>query len=386
MSRGIHCPSWKSAADAYTADKSHLLLTALPTSIDYGGPGRGTTLRKNLADRELVKMTTSANFNLPDEVAQTQKARLTEWTWEGATVVELTGTVADLFPKVPVFSRHPFRIGSEENRFKDEIRREPLTISEEPVPVATVSKTYSLIQHRDVLTSVFRALKMIHIDISGVVSSLLLSEYGERMQWSCPIPNVDFNPGDGHPVVLRINCLNSVDTTTVLEITFSWYRLVCGNGMMFGLGDSQLRRRHIQSLDPEDIAAHLKEQLDQRPEEQKLYARWHGEAIEPRSLIGWIDEKVAKEWGPHAAARVWNIISEGFDGEVEQVRDTKPHKLPITSAAIVPGACAPVRNLFHVSQALSWIAGTRRTIPERLEYVKAIPRLMEALNERRRSI
>jgi hypothetical protein len=40
-----------------------------------------------------------------------------------------------------------------------------------------------------------------------------------------------------------------------------------------------------------------------------------------------------------------------------------------------------VHNLFHVSQALSWIAGTRNTIPERLEYVKAIPQLMEALTE-----
>jgi hypothetical protein len=57
---------------------------------------------------------------------------------------------------------------------------------------------------------------MIHIDISGTASSLLLSEYGERMQWSCPIPGMDFDPGDGHPIVLRINCLNSVDTSTVL--------------------------------------------------------------------------------------------------------------------------------------------------------------------------
>jgi hypothetical protein len=45
------------------------------------------------------------------------------------------------------------------------------------------------------------------------------------------------------------------------------------------------------------------------------------------------------------------------------------------------GACAPARNLFHVSQALSWIAGTRNTMPERLEYVKAIPRLMEPFTE-----
>jgi hypothetical protein len=326
-------------------------------------------------------MITSYNYRRLDESALSQQSRLTHWTWEGSTVTERIGKVAELFPQIPVFSRHPFRVGSEENRFKDEIRREPLKITEEPLPVATVSKTYSLVQHRDLLASVFRALKMIDVDISGVESSLLLSEYGERMQWSCPIPNIDFDPGDGYPIVLRINCLNSVDTSTVLEITFSWYRLVCSNGMMFGLKDSRLRRRHIQSLDPEDIAAYLKEQLDQQPEEQKMYARWRETEVETSTLIGWIDEKVSKEWGPHAAARVWNIISQGIDGEVEQVRHLKPHQLPITGKNAVPGACAPVRNLFHVSQALSWIAGTRQTIPERLEYVKAIPRLMEPLSE-----
>jgi hypothetical protein len=249
------------------------------------------------------------------------------------------------------------------------------------MPVATVSKTYSLIQHRDVLASVFRALKMIHIDISGVESSLLLSEYGERMHWSCAIPNMDFDPGDGHALVLRINSLNSVDTSTVLEITFSWYRLICSNGMMFGLKDSQLRRRHIQSLDPEDIAGYLKEQLDQLPKEKSLYATWFKTTVEPPGLVGWIEEEVAKKWGPQAAARVWNIINTGFDGEVEQVRNLKPHQIPITSRNAVPGACAPVRNLFHVSQALSWIAGTRNTIPERLEYVKTIPQLMAPLTK-----
>ena len=326
-------------------------------------------------------MTTPDNYFGPDETAQPQQAYLTNWTWEGATVIELTGKVAELFPHVPVFSRHPFRVGSEENRFKDEIRREPLRITDEPLPIATVSKTYSLIQHRDVLASVFRALKMIRIDISSVESSLLLSEYGERMHWSCAIPDMDFNPGDGYPLVLRINCLNSVDTSTVLEIAFSWFRLVCSNGMMFGLKDSRLRRRHIQSLDPEDIAAYLKEQLDQIPQEKSMYAIWLQSVVDAQSLIDWIDETVAKEWGPYAASRAWNIINEGFDGEPEQVRDLRPHLLPITRTVTVPGACSPVQNLFHVSQALSWIAGTRNTISERLEYVKSIPRLMERLTK-----
>ena len=45
---------------------------------------------------------------------------------EGAPVLEFIGTLAELFPQIPVFSRHPFRSGGEENRYKDEIRRGPL--------------------------------------------------------------------------------------------------------------------------------------------------------------------------------------------------------------------------------------------------------------------
>lgn len=313
---------------------------------------------------------------------QTLQARLTNWTWEGANVVELKGSVAELFRQVPVFSRHPFRVGNQENRFKDEIRREPLKITDDPMPVATVSKTYSLIQHRDVLASVFRALKMLQIDVSGVESTLLLSEYGERMQWSCEIPGVDFDPGDGYPLVLRIHCLNSVDTSTMLEIGVSWLRLVCANGMMFGLQDSRLRRRHVQSLDPEDMAAYLKGQLDHLPQEKSLLAEWLKTGIEASSLIGWLERNVAKEWGPHAAARVWNIINVGYDGSVEHAKNCKPHQLPVSNTVVVPGACAPVSNLFHVSQALSWIARTRTSMPERLGYVKAIPWLMEQLTEK----
>ena len=111
-----------------------------------------------------------------------------------------------------------------------------------------------------------------------------------------------------------IHCLNSVDTSTMLEIGVSWLRLVCANGMMFGLQDSRLRRRHVQSLDPEDIAAYLKGQLDHLPQEKSLHAEWLNTGVEASSLIGWLERDVAKEWGPHAAARVWNIINVGYDG------------------------------------------------------------------------
>jgi hypothetical protein len=328
-------------------------------------------------------MEETTSIHIKDENALRQQARLTHWTWDGANVLELTDTVAGLFQRIPVFTRHPLRSGDEENRLKDEIRREPLSITEASLPVATVSKVYSLIQHRDVLSSVTRALKLLDFDVSAVESTVLLSEYGERMQWSCDIPNIDFDPGDQNPIVLRINCLNSVDESTAFEISFSWFRLVCGNGMMFGIRESRLKRRHTQSLDPKVIADYLEDQLGHVDEEASLHQCWYNTAVDRSTLVSWVDEDVANEWGPHAAARVWHIMTRGRDGEVQQAADCEPHELRLldSSERVVPGCHAPVTNVFHVSQALSWIAGTRKTVPERLRYVKAIPQLVEPFTE-----
>jgi hypothetical protein len=308
--------------------------------------------------------------------------RTADATWEGASVTSMTGKLSDIYQAVPLFSRHPFRSGGEENRYKDEIRREPLRVDEEPIPVATVSKTYSLIQHRDVLSSVYRSLQLLNLKNADVESTLLLSEYGERMLWSCQLPNFDFDPGDGHPIVLRMNCLNSVDMSTSLEVTLEWFRLVCSNGLMFGVGDSRMRKRHICSLDPEDVAEYVREQLKQAKQEQGLYQQWLKQTVTLQQSANWVDTTVAKEWGPHAAARVWQVISFGEDGEVQHSKEKRPpHLLEVKAITRVPGAPVPAENLFHASQALSWIAGTRKSVQERIQYVTQIPALMEPLVE-----
>lgn len=155
-----------------------------------------------------------------------------------------------------------------------------------------------------------------------------------------------------------------------------------GSASHLDRGDSLLCRR----LDPEDIAAYLKEEFEHLANEEGLYKCWLRMEIKPAALMDWVDDTVAKEWGPHAGARVWNIINEGFDGEVEQMRSLKPHELPVTNTSSVPGSYSPARNLFHVSQALSWVAGTRRSISERLEYMRAIPALIEPLSRATESV
>ena len=41
-----------------------------------------------------MSVTVPKNFHSPDEVAEAQQARLTDWIWEGAPVLEFIGTVA----------------------------------------------------------------------------------------------------------------------------------------------------------------------------------------------------------------------------------------------------------------------------------------------------
>jgi hypothetical protein len=211
-------------------------------------------------------------------------------------------------------------------------------------------------------------------------STLVMSEYGERMQWSCQLPNIDFDPGDGCPIVLRINCLNSVDMSTSLEVTLSWFRLICGNGMMFGLNDTRLHKRHIRSLDPSDVAAFIQEQLSHVETEKGVYRAWFSKAITLERTAQWVDDTIAREWGPHSAARVWHIIADGADGEVQPANDKRlPHELELKSSVPVPGTPQTARNLFHASQALSWVAGTRKNIREQLEYIMAVPSLVNSL-------
>ena len=325
-------------------------------------------------------MNTTSLF--PDEYERpAQQVQLANRTWNGQPVVEIAGTLEKLYPRVPFFSRQPFQARETSNQYLDVIVREPEALAEDAMPVATVSKSYRLIQHRDILSAVHRALALEGLSIARVQSQLLLSEYGERMQWSCDLPGFDFDPGDGYPVVLRINCLNSVDTSTVMEIRLTWCRLVCQNGMMYRFRESKLRRRHISSLNPEEIARYLDEELDHLTEEQSLYRKWYKTPVHSPELERWVDGAVAEGWGPHAAARAWSILHSGRDGEVESFTPRQPpHTISLRNTHPVPGASAPVQNLFHASQALSWLAGRRTALQEHLEYIMEIPGLMDALS------
>jgi hypothetical protein len=77
---------------------------------------------------------------------------------------------------------------------------------------------------------------------------------------------------------------------------------------------------------------------------------------------------------------VYHICVSGWDVEFETpFAKGDPTEKPVKRTMKVPGASEPVRNLYDVSQALSWVASRRNNPEERLDWQAAIPDLIEAL-------
>ena len=238
------------------------------------------------------------------------------------------------------------------------------------------------------------------IDPAHLEGELKLTEYGERMWASFTLPTHGFNPdvytwfdpGDGYPVLLRINVLNSVDKTAALEINLTWHRLVCSNGLIYGK-DVDFRKIHREkSLNSGAIEEFLDTQLqsEQVSQQKRRSEKWYATKIVTKTLSEekpcssqierWIDEVVAKKWNTNAASRAYHIAKTGCDGNVISPQENiNPHERKVKSTNKVPGAFAPVRNAYDISQVLSWISGHRGTIQEQLKWMMDIPYLMDAL-------
>lgn len=267
-------------------------------------------------------------------------------SWFGQPIISHQGKLSQLKSFLPRFERKDFG----KNEFLDMIVRKPKE-NEPPVSVAAVSKNYVLVQHVDLLDALRMGVGAFKLDPEDLEGTLTLSKYGERMRLSLEIPGFVFDPGDGNPIVLKIECLNSVDKSTALVLRFKWERLVCGNGMVFGIKDSRIRKIHnSQCLTLQNFRDFFEDHLKRVPDEYTLYKDWLRTRLEVDSLVRWVDGPLADTWGPHAAARAFFIAKTGCDGKVSNPSlKALPHKREITKTKVVPGACAPVKNAFHLS-------------------------------------
>jgi hypothetical protein len=291
-------------------------------------------------------------------------------TWHGREVRESKGRISNLRGEIPSFGRWPFGIEDNENEYLDLIARKPHGDGKH-IPVAAVSKQYNFVEHHEMLDSVLAALGN-HVDNpQSLEAELRISKYGARMWITFLLPNWKFDPGDGYPVVLQVNCLNSVDTSIAVRIHLSWHRERSDTEMQ----GRELRRIHDLSFKTKEIKEFLTYQFHRFSREESLYKKWYKTKLDWNSVVTWINKAVAEKWGNDTAARVYHIAKTGNDTMDE---------VPSLFTPEVPGLFTPVENVYHASQVLSWIASQQGTIESQLTRLGQIRGLMDNLLKQER--
>jgi hypothetical protein len=257
----------------------------------------------------------------------------------------------------------------------------PLGDDQAYVPIGVVSKKYSLVQHVEVLAAARAALEAAGIDPSPLEAELQITEYGERMALSIVLPDAyGYDAGDGDAMSLRLELWNSVEGSIRLRVLMGWFRLVCSNGLIIGVVQSDVRRRHINELTPSDVEPVLRAGLTQALQDKRNLSTWRAKAITPEDLEWWVDGNLREAWGFKAAARAYYIAGTGCDCDVRgPFKNTTPTSVKVSAGERVPGAPEQTRNLFDVSQILAWLAKERRDLQEQMEWREQIPRLMAVL-------
>ena len=189
-----------------------------------------------------------------------------------------------------------------------------------------------------VLDSVRKALKEAAVSAEETNAALQITEYGERMRLSVWLPDqYAFDPGDGEKMGMRFECLNSVDGSTRFRALMGWFRFVCSNGLVVGVTQSDLRRRHIGDLAPEDVGRVLASGLAQAETEKEIFGSG-ASAREPRAVTAWVDKDVRGMWGFKAATRAYCITRSGHDAKiVGQYKGRIPTTIETVKLRRVPG-------------------------------------------------
>ncbi len=307
--------------------------------------------------------------------------------WFNSPVMFYGGMLPDIRQHLPTFERWGFALtqpGMDYSRLNerlDTIVRLPFGEDKSYVPIGVVSKDYVLVPHGDVLDVAIKALESAKIRPADAEAHLKITEYGERMALSLFLPEkYRFDPGDGHPMALRLECLNSVDGSTRFRALVGWFRFVCSNGLVIGVTRSDVRRRHVGDLRLEDVGAVLADGLKESETEKKNFGVWRKTTITPKGIALWVDKDLKKGWGFKAAARTFHICRCGSDAEVVgPYKGNTPTTIPMQETTRVPGAPKECRNLFDLSQILAWLAKERRDVQEQLEWREQIPDLMKPL-------
>ena len=305
--------------------------------------------------------------------------------WGGRLVNDYEGNLIEVLDSIPIFEKRPFKIGTSDNKNFDVV----VNTSKGNMPVATVSKSYFLVQHRDILTTIGRAFEKLRYKINETECNLHLTEYGERMWLRIQFLKENiFDPGDGYPLVPQLHVRNSVDGNTPLSFELFWYRLICKNGFMCLDTESRFNKRHTNSLKPELLIKYLDENISKVQQEKEVYTRWKQKELHADTnaeiLRNWIDTVVFDSWNHSYAERVYSIIETGQDVKVRRSKDKTTEEnedsyiIRVSLEGNVPGAQS-AENIYDVANALSWVSSHQNSLQNQYKMMQQVPKMLKKL-------
>jgi hypothetical protein len=298
--------------------------------------------------------------------------------WFGQHMYEGVLPLGVVPKNLPQFTREPFGSEPNQNKYMHVISRLPIGNDKRSIPVATVSRRYALIQHHEVFSWLSEGLKAVDYFSNDITVEMMMSEYGERLHLAVAIPQIEFDPGDSLPLRLTIEARNSVDRSCAFEVRLRWRRIVCLNGMWVQEEDILRKIHNIDWMNQKNVAKFIDHRVGEISGFKQMLQTWIKKQVTQSEIEKWADEHLVKAWGVHMAARLCHISRSGYDGIVGRANGKTPaSKYSVSSDKQVPGACAPVKNLYHLSQALTWLAGNRDSIEDSDIKTADIPKLLK---------
>jgi hypothetical protein len=283
--------------------------------------------------------------------------------WRAREVTFYRGAWTKLRAMIPEFELAPFRSapGCPENPFLRSVVRKPVTSTENPIPIATVSPAYTLAPHRRVADLCIEGLQCCGIALESMTVELGLSTLSEWMNLRIQLPD-EFAVVDrlGAKTALRLECLNSVDGSSRLCIFFGWIRFVCSNGLIIGDTMIEIRERHDGRLDLDKVPGRIAEVFDRAEADRKRRLKMDLQKVNFEVLKRWSNSGLTDAWGKKAAARVFHISESGRDVEfTSPFAKGLASEKPTVLGKPVPGSPERAETLHDVMQAMSFVASSR---------------------------
>lgn len=305
--------------------------------------------------------------------------------WFNSPVTVHEGTLTDISQFIPDCHRQDFALGNNArfsaNKRLDMIIRKPFGPERTFIPIGIVSKDYVLLKHAEVIDTATKSMKSLGTDPANVQAEITITEYGERMALRVYLPEkYEFDPGDGNKLAMCLECFNSVDGSTRFRALMGWFRFVCSNGLVIGVTQADIRRRHIGDLTLNDLSMVLSSGLERAQADKENFRKWQQKTVQGKALAPWVEKDLRDQWGFKAATRVFHIARTGHDVEiVGQYKDRTPTTIETKQTRRVPGSPFKSENLFDVSQILAWLAKERRDVQEQMEWREQIPAILDPL-------